>query len=222
MAQLNANATIAAALGPGRARREPEPRRHTKGRKTTPLRCALTTHSTPGDDAQPHDVRHADPRNRNIQFSSSSRLTTPQRAPLVSGAGRACVRWELDRISVRAGRVAGGSTRKPIEDLDTCRHDSPGRTIARKDRDPWMKEGRVIERSRVDRMGVVFADLSPEYKAPANRTEVTNSDVAVCGFRSELPRLAAETHRTARKTHERDESRARRLPAIRAVAMSHE
>jgi hypothetical protein len=114
------------------------------------------------------------------------------------------------------------STRKSVEDLDTCRHDSPGRTTARKDRDSGTKECRVIERTRVDRVGIVFADLSPEYEAAANRTEIANSDVAVGGLRPELSRVPAEAHRTAGKTHERDEPGAGCLAAIRAVTVSHE
>src|SRR5262249_29659209 len=103
--------------------------------------------------------------------------------------------------------------------LEARRNDRPGRTAAREDRDGRLEQRRVIERAGVDRERVGDADLTAEHQTAADGAEVA-CRVAVGGFRHELTRLAAEAHRAACKSQERDESRARCLLAIEAVAMS--
>jgi hypothetical protein len=73
---------------PGQARQEPEPRRHTIGRKTSPLHRAITTHSTPGDDARPNNGRHAD---RQPQYTAAQR-TASRRSRVLSIAFRLRIR----------------------------------------------------------------------------------------------------------------------------------
>src|SRR5690349_2672909 len=85
-----------------------------------------------------------------------------------------------------------------------------------------MEGRRIVQGTRVDGVGVVLADLSPEHEPAADRTEVAHGVGAPVGLRPELPCLAAEANSAAREPHERDEPRTGGLPAVGAVAIAGE
>jgi hypothetical protein len=69
-------------------------------------------------------------------------------------------------------------------------------------------------------MGLVFADLSAEYQAAANRTGITHGIIAPEGLRPELSRLAGEANCGAGKPHERHKAGAGCFAAISAITVS--
>src|SRR5215472_10116560 len=106
-----------------------------------------------------------------------------------------------------------------LVDLQSRRNQRPLRTAAREDRDARAKQRGVIERSGIDRKAVVRADGSTEHQPAADGTEVAHRIPAAGRLAGELPRRAAEPHGVTPEAQEGDESRARDLAAIGAVAV---
>src|SRR5258708_40086064 len=85
-----------------------------------------------------------------------------------------------------------------------------------------MKAGGVVQAAGVDREGVGYAQLAAEDEAAADGAGVAHRVSAIGCLRCEGPARARDAERAAGKAHERDEARARRLLAIRAIAVSRE
>src|SRR5262249_11749164 len=76
----------------------------------------------------------------------------------------------------------------PLEDRKPRWDDGPIRAARREDRDAGMEARRIVERARVDRVGIVLANDAPEHEAPANRAEIPHGVAAARGFRDGLSR----------------------------------
>ena len=83
-----------------------------------------------------------------------------------------------------------------------------------------MKERRLIERARVDRVLAVCADDPAEYKPSARRAVIAYRVPATYGLRDGVFRLTTETHGAGWKGEKRNETRPRSLPAIPAEAIA--
>src|SRR5215831_19752433 len=107
----------------------------------------------------------------------------------------------------------------PSKPFRFWRDDHPSRSVAREDRGGGMEARRIVEGPGIDRVPVVLAALSAKNETAANGTGTTHGAAAPGGSRGDFSCLSLDAQGARRKSHERNESRARRLAAIAAVAI---